>query len=144
MLTDIERRRLQEQGLGEKWHEKTKGRDFFNILTCSCGWQINDEFFMEKHIKEKNRTFTSAQDYEDLLEKVVRLNIKAFDNFLWDTWEKVTDESEELQKMTDMEWFLTLSIEERCKLIHDFCIYMYQQGAEDFQWMKEFVGKEEV
>jgi hypothetical protein len=32
--------------------------------------------------------------------------------------------------------------EERCLLVHDFCIYMYEQGAEGFEWVKEFMGKE--
>lgn len=98
MLTDTERRMLQEKGLGEKWYTLPPDR-------------------RKELIEDPNRTFTSAQDYEDLLEKVVRPNKKKFSDFMWNMW---ISNWENTDTEDFFSWFLTLSIEERCKLIHDF------------------------
>ena len=98
------------------WHE-----------TCvSCGYPVVTRGGL--------RTFTTAQDWEDLREKVVVPNISACEDYIHYSISTKGD-------LTDLEHWLTLSIEERCLLVHDFLIYMYEQGAEGFEWVKEFVGK---
>ncbi len=81
MLTDTERRRLQEQGLGELWHgycdDVTRSGEY---RMCLCGFAY---ILAENHI---NRTFTHAQDYEDLLKKVVRPNMAKFYTFISRIW----------------------------------------------------------
>jgi hypothetical protein len=112
MLTDTERRRLQEQGLGELWHEDAS--NIYHPCSCTCGAEFGESggALLPIHLFSENRTFAYAQDYEDLLDKVVRENVFEFTDYLislhYGTVEVV------------LRWFLALSIEERCKLVHDF------------------------
>jgi hypothetical protein len=127
MLTET-RRRVLAAACNEEWYEK-------EIHTV--------EGFEGHHwrpaINLTNRTFTSAADWELVREKVVMPNLHKFVKYVWagridvEGWQNDA-----------FAWFLTLSIEERCELVAKFCIYMHEQGAEGFEFAKEFVGKEEV
>lgn len=120
------RRKLLTKALGEKWHEKVWEGDY---LKCSCGLILHhkEDFEFALHIKKANRTFLTADDWELVLEKVVRPNSLEFISHVYKNWcEPVWDD--DFDNMTCfMEWFLTLSIGERCKLIHDF-------GMEVLKW----------
>lgn len=112
MLTDTERRMLQEQGLGEKWHDYIISPDGKFLSMCDCG---NKGMAVREICDKANRTFTDAQDYEDLLEKVVRPNLHEFVAYVW------AGQKDKDGWLNDaFAWWLTLSIEERCKLICDF------------------------
>ena len=131
-MTD-DKRKLLTKALGAEWHRIL----FYNGVTtpgeCSCGYVCYSDLGLREH-ELTNRTFTTAQDWEDLRERVVRPNQRAFYFYFLDNCPYYR---------FGLEHFLTLSIEERNKLIHDFCIYMYKQGHAEFQWVKEFVGKED-
>jgi len=100
------KRRILSAALGEEWHGYTDDvtRDG-QWRMCQCGYAY---IRAENHV---NRTFADPQDWEDLLEKVVRPNIVAFCEWL---------PCAVTEWYTTLLWFLTLPIEERCLLVHDF------------------------
>ena len=63
-MTETQRRFLTEY-LWECWHEYDKSSNLYNRCTCGaiCG-------NLAEHIKESTRTFATAQDKQDLLEKI--------------------------------------------------------------------------
>ena len=67
-MTETQRKWLTEY-LGECDHNNDKNSGIFNRCTCGaiCG-------NLAEHIKEQNRTFTTAQDKQDLLEAIIRKN----------------------------------------------------------------------
>lgn len=98
-MTD-DKRQLLTKALGEEWFP-----DDGYAGTCN----------------DPNRTFTSAQDYEDLLEKVVRSNLDEFCEYLGrNAYTKYDSRYLCNYEISVLHWFLTLSIEERCELICDF------------------------
>ena len=98
------------------------------ILAKACGLEWRERMLEHGVINiDRNPTFTTPDDWELVRVKVVVPNL---DDFCW----YLINNPEWM-----IEWFLTLSIEERNKLVHDFCVYMYKQGNKDFQWVKEFV-----
>jgi hypothetical protein len=125
-------RRILTKAIGEPWHgycdDVTRDGKY---RMCKCG----DAYIIrpENHV---NRTFATAQDWEDLLEKVVRPNVMAFETFLFKSFFQKDSLS-----LIYMEWFLSLFIEERCELVAEFLIYMYERKAEEFEWVKEFMPK---
>lgn len=120
MLTESDRK-LLTAAIGECWHEPEWYCDRcqrvvqpamvrFNETHDGCGGYCS--------IKE-NRTFLTADDWELVLEKVVRPHVKAFNRWLegpyWDF--RIAEISFLYAKL---EWFLTLSIEERMELVIAF------------------------
>lgn len=64
-MTESQRKWLTEY-LGECWHEYDKSSSLYNRCTCGaiCG-------NLAEHINESTHTFTTIQDKQDLLEKVI-------------------------------------------------------------------------
>lgn len=99
------RRRLLTEALGEEWHDYHLG-DYTVLSSCSCGLE---GFAVREICTKANRTFTSADDYEALREKVIVPNIIEFM-----TWMYAYD--------SGLFHWLTLTPEERCEVICDFGI----------------------
>jgi len=104
------RRKLLTVALGECWHDYklSQGR---GISTCSCG---NKGMSVWDICTKANRTFSDADDYEALREKVVRNNLNKFACYIWSGM----DDGERQQDA--LAYWLTLSPEERNETICDF------------------------
>jgi hypothetical protein len=99
MLTESDLK-LLTLAIGECWHEYQEG----GVLCVHCGRR------KYTYTGDGNRTFLTAEDWETVLQKVVRPNIIEFDIFL-QHWK--------LSLTSTMFWLL-LSIEERIRLVVNF------------------------
>ena len=127
-MNDAERRRLQEQGLGECWHAVSD-------YCCSCGDCFNETAHVDylgrtidTHLSQ-NRAFTTPDDWEMVRVKVVVPNV---DNYL----EYFQDEYEHAW-YAFAERMITSSAATLCQDAVDFI----KSRPDLFPWVREIEGK---
>jgi len=98
-------RKLLTLAIGECWHSDYVDKDG----NCyKCGQNVFPVGFFTR------RTFTTGNDWEIALEKVVRPNSGAFSDYLW------ANKPDTFWMKDFFEWFLTLTVEEYCQLVVEF------------------------
>ena len=102
-------RKLLTLACGECWHQLEYDRDEGYYFCNKCG-------DIPGNINRLNRTFTHADDWELVREKVVLPNEHDFAFYCMDKYYYKSGRI--FQEL--FEWFLSLSIEERCQLACDF------------------------
>jgi len=106
MLTES-KCKLLTLAIGECWHERTEYVADGMMLRC-----LDCKSLLRWDITTFRRTFDSGNDWELVLEKVVRPNIEEFYNNAWHSFK--------MSRTPSLSWFLTLSIEERMELVVSF------------------------
>lgn len=80
-MTDEQRKALTLY-LGLYWHENAS--NIYHPWKCSCGEEARDSVYLENHIEDCNRTFTTDPDMMTLFRKMVdSLKFGAFQNFAY-------------------------------------------------------------
>lgn len=124
------KRKLLTAACGLCWHEwesESSG------MTCKvCGYRI-----AYHTTPPHNPTFASPEDWELVRVKVVVPNFNEFVAYIWKGQVDYTGGVHDA-----FAYWLTLPIEERCELVAEFCIYMYERKAEGFEWVKAIIEQE--